>query len=78
MPLALALLAPILVGISAFHVLLAPSGLLVPLALVALEVVLAWGYRDAFAPMLHVRTAARPITTPKAAAGVPVTAGVAS
>jgi uncharacterized membrane protein (UPF0136 family) len=77
-PLALALLAPILVGISAFHILLAPSGLPVPLVLVALEVVLAWAYRDAFAPMLHARTAARPITTSKTSAGVAVTAGVAS
>ncbi len=77
-PLALALLAPILVGITWFHIQLEPSGLPIPLALVALEVALAWSYRDAFAPMLRARTAARPITTPKAAAGVPVTAGVAS
>ena len=60
-PLALALLAPILVGITAFHVLLQPSGLPIPLALVALELVLAWSYRDAFAPMLRLRTVAQPI-----------------
>jgi len=56
-PLALTLLAPILVGITVFHISLEPSGLPVPLALVALEIVTAWAYRDAFAPMLHARTA---------------------
>src|SRR5262252_10189145 len=49
-PLALALLAPILVGITMFHALLAPAGLAIPIVLVALEIVLAWSYRDAFAP----------------------------
>jgi hypothetical protein len=56
-PLALALLAPILVGITWFHAVLEPSGLAVPVVLVALEIALAWFYRDAFAPMLHARTA---------------------
>jgi hypothetical protein len=60
-PLALALLAPILVGITTFHILLEPSGLPIPLVLVALELVLAWAYRDAFAPMLRARTAAQPV-----------------
>jgi uncharacterized membrane protein YphA (DoxX/SURF4 family) len=55
-PLALALLAPILVGITWFHISLEPSGLPIPLVLVALELLLAWFYREAFAPMLHVRT----------------------
>jgi putative oxidoreductase len=54
-PLALTLLAPILVGITAFHVLLEPSGLPIPVVLVGLELVLAWAYRAAFAPMLRVR-----------------------
>ena len=66
-PLALALLAPILVGIIAFHVLLQPAGLPVPLALLVLELVLAWSYRDAFAPMLHVRSAPRPLLRSKLA-----------
>jgi len=56
-PLALALLAPILVGITWFHLMLEPSGLPVPLALVALELATAWFYREAFVPMLQVRTA---------------------
>ena len=55
-PLSLAVLAPILVNIIAFHLFLEPSGLLVPLALVAAEIYLAWTYRAAFAPMLHLRT----------------------
>jgi hypothetical protein len=60
-PLALALLAPILVGITAFHILLEPAGLAIPLVLVVLELVLAWSYRDAFAPMLRARATARPV-----------------
>ncbi len=56
-PLALALLAPIIVGITAFHALLAPSGLGVVSVFVALELVSAWGYRRAFAPMLRARVA---------------------
>jgi uncharacterized membrane protein YphA (DoxX/SURF4 family) len=54
-PLALALLAPVLVNIVAFHLFLAPSGLLIPLVLVALEIYLAWSFRYAYAPMLRAR-----------------------
>ena len=54
-PLALTLLAPILVGITTFHILLEPAGLAIPLVLVALELVVAWSYRSAFAPMLRAR-----------------------
>ena len=56
-PLALALLAPIIVGIAAFHILLAPAGVPIVVGFVALELVLAWGYRTAFAPMLRAKTA---------------------
>jgi hypothetical protein len=55
-PLALALLAPVLVNIVAFHAFLAPAGLVLPIILLALELYLAHSYRDAFAPMLHART----------------------
>jgi len=55
-PLALTVLAPIIVNIAAFHLLLAPSFGLVAF-LLALEVYLAWSYRGAFAPMLRARTA---------------------
>lgn len=56
-PLSLALLAPAIVGIVAFHAVFDPAGLLIPLVLAALEVYLAWVYRGAFAPMLQARTA---------------------
>jgi uncharacterized membrane protein YphA (DoxX/SURF4 family) len=55
-PLALALLAPVVVNIVAFHLFLAPAGLPIPLAVLAVEIYLAWTYRAAFAPMLHLRT----------------------
>lgn len=54
-PLALTLLAPVLVNIVAFHAFLAPSGIALPLVLLALEAALAWAYRGAFGPMLVAR-----------------------
>ena len=54
-PLALALLAPVLVNIFLFHVFLASDGLPVAIIVVALELFLAWAYRDSFAPMLRAR-----------------------
>jgi hypothetical protein len=55
--LAATLLAPIIVGIAWFHGALAPEGLPIVLVLLVLEIVVAWGYRAAFAPMLRVRVA---------------------
>ncbi|HXN86102.1 MAG TPA: hypothetical protein VN867_08525 [Candidatus Binataceae bacterium] len=55
-PLALALLAPVVVNIFLFHVFLAPAGLPVAIIVVALELYLAWAYRDTFAPMLRAQT----------------------
>jgi hypothetical protein len=52
--LALALLAPVLVNILAFHVFLAPAGLAIPIVFLA-ELFLAWSYRDAYRPMLRSR-----------------------
>jgi len=54
-PLALTLLAPIVVGIFAFHVFLAPSGLVIAIAVAAMEAGLAWAHRDAFRSVLRVR-----------------------
>jgi len=54
-PLTLAILAPIIVNIVGFHLFLAPSGIAMPLALLAAEIYLAWTYRAAFAPMLRAR-----------------------
>ena len=58
-PLALTLLAPVIVNIVAFHVFLAPGGLGLPLMVLGLELYLAWQYRDAFAPMLRLRSLPR-------------------
>jgi hypothetical protein len=55
-PLALALIAPIIVGIVTFHIFLAPSGLIMAGVVLALELYLAWTYRKAFRPMLAMRT----------------------
>ena len=63
-PLALTLLAPIQIGILAFHVAFEPSGLPVIALLIALTIYLAWSYRAAFAPMLRARvepTASEPV-----------------
>ena len=54
-PLALILLAPVLVNIIAFHAFLAPSGVTVPVVLLILELYLAWTYRHLFRPMLAFR-----------------------
>ncbi|HEY0251008.1 MAG TPA: hypothetical protein VGC41_05750 [Kofleriaceae bacterium] len=54
-PLALTLLAPILVGITWFHIQLEPAALPLPIALLVLEIASAWFYRAAFAPMLRAK-----------------------
>lgn len=51
-PLALTVLAPVIVNIVAFHAFLAPGGLPVALAAAALELTLAWSYREAFRGVL--------------------------
>ena len=62
-PLALTLLAPIVVNIFAFHAFLEPSGLPIAILVIALEIFLAWSYRDAFKPMLAAKVS--PATTPE-------------
>jgi len=54
-PLALAVLAPIVINIVAFHLFLATSDLGLALAVLAAELTLAWNRRAAFAPMLRAR-----------------------
>lgn len=54
-PLALTLLAPIIVNIFALNAFLAPTGLPIAIVIGALEVYLAWAYRSAFRPMLAPR-----------------------
>jgi putative oxidoreductase len=55
-PLALALLAPAVVGIVGFHLVLAPAGMPIALLVLVLELYLAWSYRSAFAPMLRAHS----------------------
>jgi hypothetical protein len=50
-PLALVLLAPIVVNIVAFHAFLAPDGLGIALALAVVGGLLAWSYRGVYRPL---------------------------
>lgn len=54
-PLALVVIAPVIVNIFAFHAFLAPSGLVIASVLVALELALAWVHRSAYRPLLAAR-----------------------
>ena len=56
-PMALILIAPVIVNIVAFHVALAPAGLPLALVVLALELVMAWSYREAFRPLFAARNA---------------------
>lgn len=62
-PLALVVLAPITVNITAYH-LLAPAGLPMALAIVVLQLTVAWHHRATFAPLLRP-TAAPAESKPK-------------
>jgi uncharacterized membrane protein YphA (DoxX/SURF4 family) len=55
-PLALTLLAPVIVNIVAFHLFLAPGNYVVVGVVLVSELFLAWSYRAAFAPMLQATT----------------------
>ncbi|MBX3225705.1 MAG: DoxX family protein [Labilithrix sp.] len=70
-PLALAVLAPIVVNIAAFHIFLVP-GLPMVVLLLSLELFLAWSYRASFAPMLRARA------TPESPAGVRLVASAST
>ena len=54
-PLALALIAPVIVNIVAFHAFVEPSGLVMAGVVLMLELYLAWSYRGAYRPMLAMR-----------------------
>ncbi|MCB9633735.1 MAG: DoxX family protein [Sandaracinus sp.] len=56
-PLALVLLAPVVVQIALFHFFLTPGQMALSVVLVALEVFLAWSYRDVFRSVLGARHA---------------------
>jgi len=51
-PLALLILAPVIVNILGFHLFVSPSGLGFALVVAALELFLAWAHRDAFRPLV--------------------------
>jgi len=50
-PLALVILAPVIVNIVAFHSFLAPGGLPLAVVVAALASFLAWAHRDAYRPL---------------------------
>ena len=54
-PLALVLLASVVVNIVLFHAFLAPSGLGIAIVVVVLHVFLAWTHRRAYRPILQAR-----------------------
>jgi hypothetical protein len=75
-PLALLLLAPVVVNILAFHLVLAPEGLALALVSAGLLGVVAWSQRAAFAGVLQARTAvgsSRGASTPEHKAQTSVT-----
>jgi uncharacterized membrane protein YphA (DoxX/SURF4 family) len=54
-PLALALIAPVIVNIVAFHAFVQPTGAVMAGVVLVLELYLAWAYRGAYRPMLAMR-----------------------
>jgi len=56
-PLALALIAPIIVGIITFHIFLAPATIGPGIVVLVFELYLAWAYRSAYRSMLAARVA---------------------
>ncbi len=54
-PLALALLAPVIVGILTFHISMQPATIGPGIVVTVMELYLAWTYRGAFRPMLAAR-----------------------
>jgi uncharacterized membrane protein YphA (DoxX/SURF4 family) len=54
-PLALTLLAPVVVGILTFHIALQPATIGPGIFVTLLELYLAWSYRRAFCPMLAAK-----------------------
>jgi hypothetical protein len=55
-PLALTVLAPVTLNILAFHLFLEPATIVIPLALVTLQLYLAYSYRAIYAPLLSATT----------------------
>ena len=62
-PLALVLLAPIVVGIITFHIAVAPATIGPGLVVLAMELYLAWAYRGAFRTILRAKVSPSPNST---------------
>ncbi len=60
-PLALAMLAPIIVGILTFHVAMQRATIGPGVVVLVMELYLAWAYRGAFRPMLRAKTNPGPV-----------------
>ncbi len=59
-PLALVVLAPVMVNILAFHLFLEPGTIAFPAVLAALQAYLGYAHRGAFAPMMRARAESTP------------------
>jgi uncharacterized membrane protein YphA (DoxX/SURF4 family) len=59
-PLALVLLAPIVVGIITFHIAIAPATIVPGIFVLVMELYLAWAYRAAFGPLLRAKVSPGP------------------
>jgi hypothetical protein len=59
-PLALTLLAPIVVGIITFHIAVAPATIIPGIVVLVMELYLAWAYRGAFRPVLRAKVPPAP------------------
>lgn len=68
-PLALTVLAPVVVNIVAYHAALAPEGLVLPLVLTAVGVYLAYAYRASFKGVLEAN--AKPVANGIEVSGQP-------
>ncbi len=71
-PLALVVLAPIVLNIVLMHAVVMGSGVAMPLVLMALGIYLAWAYRDAFRGVLQLD--AKPAAPAGETSGQPATA----
>jgi hypothetical protein len=72
-PLALTILAPIVVNIVAFHLFLAPAGLALPIVVAALGIYLASTERRIFAPFFRARSSEQVPASERAAGAASAT-----
>ena len=70
-PLALTILAPIVLNIFAVHAFMAPAGLPLAVVVLALELYLAWAYRDSYALVVRARVSPKAQQAESAPIGAP-------